>query len=102
MYPLRILFDSDEEISVPAVMAVSVPKRLFKHAVDRNLLKRRIREAYRLHKPELFASLGKAGIHCQMVIQFRGREIESYHSIEEKLQDALKKLINRLSEEISE
>ncbi len=41
----------------PALMAVSVPKRLFKRAVDRNLMKRRIREAYRLQKPGLYAAL---------------------------------------------
>ena len=98
MYPLRILFDSDKEITVPAAMAVSVPKRLFKRAVDRNLLKRRIREAYRLQKPELFNSLGEAGIRCRMVIQFRGREIESYQTIEKKLLDAVKILMTRLSE----
>ena len=34
-----------------ARILVSVPKRLFKRAVKRNLLKRRIREAYRLRKP---------------------------------------------------
>ena len=34
-------------------MLISIPKRLIKHATDRNLLKRRIREAYRVNKPEL-------------------------------------------------
>lgn len=35
----------------PARILVSVPKRYFKRAVKRNLLKRRIREAYRIQKP---------------------------------------------------
>lgn len=41
-----------EETLLPARIMVSVPKRLFKRAVKRNLLKRRIREAYRVRKIE--------------------------------------------------
>ena len=62
-------------------MAVSVPKRLFKRAVDRNLLKRRIREAYRLQKPDFLEFLHASGLSLKVVIQFRGREIESYQTM---------------------
>lgn len=79
-------------------MAVSVPKRLFKRAVDRNLLKRRIREAYRLQKPEFLKSFPDAGVSTRMMIQYKGREIESYATIEEKLHEALEKLKKKLSE----
>lgn len=52
-YPLRILYinssEDEEKKQFPNVL-VSVPKRKFKRAVDRNLLKRKIREAYRLNK----------------------------------------------------
>lgn len=80
-------------------MAVSVPKRLFKRAVDRNLLKRRIREAYRLQKPEFLAHLQTAGINVRLVIQYRGRKIESYQIIEEKVLEALEKMKRRLAED---
>jgi len=73
-------------------MAVSVPKRLFKRAVDRNLLKRIIREAYRLQKPEFVETLQKAGISARLVIQYRGGKIESYRVIEEKVVEALEKV----------
>ena len=73
-------------------MAVSVPKRLFKRAVDRNLLKRRIREAYRLQKPVFLEFLQASGLSLLVVIQYRGREIESYQTIEKKMRKALDKL----------
>jgi len=77
-------------------MAVSVPKRLFKKAVDRNLLKRRIREAYRLNKKGLHELVLRKDLKLILVIQYKHREIEGYHSIEEALLIGLKKLAQKL------
>jgi ribonuclease P protein component len=51
-FPLRVVYIIKERAraDVPAQLLVSVSKRHFKHAVDRNRVKRQIREAYRLHK----------------------------------------------------
>lgn len=55
-YPFRVLFLSDEVYSEPfPQLVISVSKRNFKHAVDRNRIKRLIREAYRLQKEELLS-----------------------------------------------
>ena len=80
-------------------MAVSVPKRLFKRAVDRNLLKRRIREAYRNQKPEFYSTLMEIGINVQLVIHYRGQEIEDFQAIEQRLKLAMKQLGMRLLKE---
>lgn len=48
-FPLRVVFASAPDSSCTRMM-VSVPKRLLKRAVDRNRVKRQVREAYRQHK----------------------------------------------------
>jgi ribonuclease P protein component len=87
----------DGEGPHPVSMAVSVPKRLFKRAVDRNLLKRRIREAYRLNKGDLYALLQEKEKKLNLVIQYQHRKIESFHVIEEALIKGLKKITKTLN-----
>ena len=45
---------SNSDIPYPAQVAFSVPKKVFKSAVTRNLIKRRTREAYRKNKAILY------------------------------------------------
>lgn len=78
-------------------MAVSVPKRLFKKAVDRNLLKRRIREAYRLNKADLYDLVQRKDLKLILLIQYKNNEIEDYHIIEEAVLKGLRKLAEKLS-----
>lgn len=47
-YPIRIVFRPTEEAGIRIL--VSVSKKRFRHAVDRNRVKRQLREAYRLNK----------------------------------------------------
>ena len=55
-FPLRVVYTIQERTAfdVPVQILVSVPKKHFKHAVDRNHVKRQVREAYRLHKDILY------------------------------------------------
>lgn len=58
-YPLRVVFLNKERAQgeSPVQILVSVPKRHFKHAVDRNRVKRQVREAYRLNKQVVYDAL---------------------------------------------
>ena len=95
-YPVRILFNAEGIGPKPASLAISVPKRLFKRAVDRNLLKRRIREAYRLNKPQFYARLQAMEIKANVVIQYQQKEILDYQTIEAGVVKALERMVGKL------
>lgn len=102
-HPLRVLYlvtlpqtKSEASAGRPDApsnkILVYVPKRLFKHAVDRNLIKRRIREAYRRNKYILQkASLPAVSIYFNYI----GKTIESYQVIEA----AVVKTLEHIAEE---
>ena len=58
-FPLRAVYRTTErrEGSAPVQVLISVPKKRFRHAVDRNRVKRQIREAYRHHKELLWQQI---------------------------------------------
>lgn len=74
----------------PNAILVSVPKKYFKHAVDRNLLKRRIREAYRLNK-ELLQSMPA---RVEFMLLYQKRRIATFAEIEEIVKKALERILS--------
>ena len=86
-YPFKAswLLAADEQ-QVPVQILFSVSKRRFKRAVDRNQIKRRIREAYRLNKQQqLYNQLNTAGKKIVLSVGYIGKEIAPYELIEKKM-----------------
>ena len=92
IYPFRIVYKfSDSNSSSKASILISIPKKRFKRAVKRNLLRRRTREAYRLNKDTLLHNLPNN--HTLYI----SNELHDYSVIEKKM----KELLVRLNKEIN-
>ena len=100
-YPLRIVFQQKESVEEGYLnVGVSVPKRNVKLAVTRNLMKRRMREAYRLNNGALKLQLKNKGIGYDIMFLYGSKQILEYKEVEEKIKVILSRLIE-LSETVS-
>ncbi len=93
-FPLRLVYIQTEHTSkYPAQVGVSVPKRNFKKAVDRNHLKRLLRETYRKQKQLVYDSIDKPYVY---MISYIGKEKSTYAEIEIKMEQLLKSFTEQI------
>ena len=90
--------DISVQEDVPVRIAFAVPKKSFKKAVDRNLIRRRLKEAYRKSKEPLFEVLGHNGKKIIVMVIYLGKVIDSYSAIEESMKVILKLITERVSD----
>lgn len=92
--PLRVIYMvTPEDPSLkPVRVLISVPKRYFRKAVDRNLIKRRIREAYRQNKPVLISSFTGTGKRCDLAIIWNDTVIQPYALTGKCVKEMIEKL----------
>ena len=99
-YPFKAswLMVDDAVQTVPAQILISVSKRRYKHAVDMNTVKRRLREVYRLNKQQHFYDLlATSNKKIILSIGYIGKQIESSELFDKKMV----KLLKQLSEELA-
>ena len=81
-FPLRLVYVENKEANAPLLkMGVSVSKKYFKRAVDRNYFKRVLRETYRLNKHLLLDALEKP---YAIMFFYQTKEHLTFQEIEEK------------------
>lgn len=86
VFPFRVIWlKSTFESDFPARIMISVSKRKFKRAVDRNLIKRRIREAYRRNKKDIYNFFNRQQVQCAICLIYNSEKILDYTEIEEKI-----------------
>lgn len=85
-----------EEGRVPARVLISISRKNFRKASDRNHLKRLTREAYRKNKHILYEFLQENSLQCDLSLIFIGKEAMTYSQLEEKII----RLLQRLTKEI--
>ncbi|OUJ71595.1 ribonuclease P protein component [Hymenobacter crusticola] len=94
LYPLRFIWRLTEVPTAnPPQVLISVSKRTFKRAVDRNRLKRLVREAYRLNKHVLLEAPGGHSVALLGLI-YTGKEEKPFAVVEKKLTSGLERLLN--------
>ena len=99
-FPLRVVYMplAPEESTADASILISVPKKRFKHAVKRNLVKRQIREAYRHNKFIRLDALKAKDTPTKMVLAFIWLDNKIYST--EQVAYKVKKLLIHIAEEI--
>lgn len=96
-YPLKVVFLKTElPADIQAQVSFSVSKRNFKRAVKRNLLKRRMREAYRLNKPGFYEELATKDVRIAVMFVYVGKDVSDYPAIEKGMILALKKIMAKM------
>ena len=97
IHPIRLVWKEEvnsDAVAIKSIIVVS--KKQLKLAPDRNIVRRRMKEAYRLNKTEIESFLVDKNKQLNIAIIYQNEKILSYKVIEEKI----KLILGRLREEI--
>ena len=90
--PFRLIgLPMDMPPNIRAQIAFAVPKRNLRDAVDRNTTKRRMREAYRLQKPDVNAQLEERDLRCAWLFVYQGKAVPAWELTQRKITSCLKR-----------
>ncbi len=94
-FPLRAVYMMEQREGMPCELLISVSKRRQRHAVDRNRLKRLVREAYRRNKHTLYEALQDR--RMSLALLWVSNDSASYAVVEHKVRNLLQRICEDLS-----
>jgi ribonuclease P protein component len=94
-YPLRLIYIpmAERRSEYPVQIAVSIAKKKFPKAVQRNRIRRQVREAWRLHKHRLYQALGRDAPQFGFLVLYVAKEPLPYAEIEQAVQQIIRRFI---------
>ena len=96
-FPVRVVYRSEEaaqQLAPNTQVLISVPKRKLRHAVDRNRVKRQIREAYRLNK-DLVGNDASSGMALLIAFVWLSDRVETSEIVASRIKALLKRISDR-------
>lgn len=86
IYPFKVVFlnENSADDTIPKLL-VTIPKRHFKRAVDRNKIKRLVREAYRRNKQPLVENCAENQVSVLFGLIYTAKTMLTYSDIERKI-----------------
>ncbi len=97
VHPIKVVYAFVPREDEPVRAMFSVPKRNFKHAVDRNRIKRLMRESYRLQKSDLRMLMAEKNKSVHVAFTYIHNELPEYEYVNKKMT----RIIGKLTESIN-
>lgn len=99
-YPVRVVWLEDkEETSKIVKVLISVSKKKLRHAVDRNHVKRLVREAYRLNKTVFVNTIAETKISLSICFIWLPSDLVDFKKVDRKMTDALARISQKISKQ---
>lgn len=101
-YPIRIVWLAEPIVTqtpgeqAQVAVMTSVAKRRFKHAVDRNRIKRMTRAAYRLHKAPLWQAATQHHCTIRVALQSVAKTMPTYPELEQAVERAIARIVKEI------
>lgn len=97
IFPVKIFYALNEEQDNIIKTGVGVSRKIFRKSVERNKIKRLLREAYRTEKVELLNYLEKNKKQIALFFLYIDKTEPDYFSLKQTIQKAIKKLISEMA-----